>query len=55
VSSFAERTRQLAFEVAGKLGIPPLLDPEDICDIDTPDRRSMITYLGCLYKGFKGG
>jgi len=44
---------ELAFDVAGRNGVPPLLDPEDVCEIPTPDRRSMITYLGCLYKGFR--
>jgi len=41
-----------AFDVASKLGAPPLLDPEDVCDIAVPDRRSMITYFGILYKAF---
>jgi len=45
---------ELAFDVAGRNGVPPLLDPEDVCDIPTPDRRSIITYLGCLHKGFRG-
>jgi len=45
---------ELAFDVAGRNGVPPLLDPEDVYEIATPDRRSIITYLGCLYKGFKG-
>jgi len=44
----------LAFEIAGSQGVPPLLDPEDISEVQTPDRRSMITYLSCLYKGFRG-
>jgi len=44
---------ELAFDVAGRNGVPPLLDPEDVCEVPTPDRRCMITYLGCLYKGFK--
>lgn len=38
--------------LAGRLGAPPLLDPEDVWDIDTPERRSMITYFGVLYKAF---
>jgi chemotaxis protein histidine kinase CheA len=44
----------LAFEVAGSQGVPPLLDPEDISEPQIPDRRSMITYMICLYKGFRG-
>jgi hypothetical protein len=43
----------LAFDIAGSQGVPPLLDPEDISEIPTPDRRSMITYLSCLYKCFR--
>ncbi len=45
---------ELAFDVGAKLGAPPLLDPEDVCDIPVPERRSMITYLGVVYKAFKG-
>jgi len=44
----------LAFDVAGQQGVPPLLDAEDVWEPPTPDRRSMMTYLSCLYKGFKG-
>jgi len=43
----------LAFEAAGQQGVPPLLDPEDVTEVQTPDKRSMMTYLSCLYKGFK--
>jgi len=42
----------LAFDAAGNQGVPPLLDPEDVCDVNVPDRRSIITYVSCLYKGF---
>jgi len=43
----------IAFDAAGNQGVPPLLDPEDVCDMNVPDRRSIITYVSCLYKGFK--
>lgn len=32
-------------------GIPSLLDPEDVWDIPVPEKLSMITYLGVVYKG----
>jgi len=44
---------EIAFEVAGQQGAPPLLDPEDIANLPEPDRRSIITYLAVLYKAFK--
>ena len=31
------------------LGIPPLLDPEDMAECSTPDRRSILLYLSELY------
>ena len=34
---------QLAFKVAEGLGIPPLLDVEDIVDIPKPEQFSIIT------------
>jgi len=43
----------IAFDIAGEQGVPPLLDPEDVCDVTTPDRRSIMTYVSCLYKGFR--
>jgi len=43
----------VAFDTAGAQGVPPLLDPEDVTDLPVPDKRSILTYLSCLYKGFK--
>lgn len=42
----------LAFEAAASVGVPSLLDAEDVCDIDVPEKLSMITYIGVLFRGF---
>ncbi|ORY97402.1 calponin homology domain-containing protein [Syncephalastrum racemosum] len=43
----------LAFEVAERhLGIPKLLDVEDVCDISKPDERSIMTYVAEYFHAF---
>ncbi|CAG8603446.1 9780_t:CDS:10, partial [Paraglomus occultum] len=43
----------LAFEVAEKhLGIVKLLDVEDVCDIQKPDERSVMTYVAQYFHAF---
>ncbi|ORX54534.1 hypothetical protein DM01DRAFT_1335671 [Hesseltinella vesiculosa] len=43
----------LAFKVAEQhLGIPQLLDVEDVCDISKPDERSVMTYVAEYFHAF---
>ncbi|KAG8214638.1 hypothetical protein J3R82DRAFT_9716 [Butyriboletus roseoflavus] len=47
-----ENTR-LAFQVAADhLGIPQLLEVEDLCDSDRPDERSVMTYIASFFHAF---
>jgi hypothetical protein len=44
---------QLAFHIASKeIGIPPLLDVEDVCDVAKPDERSLMTYIAYWFHAF---
>lgn len=43
----------LAFEIASEqIGIPQLLDVEDICDVTKPDERSVMTYVAYWFHAF---
>jgi Ca2+-binding EF-hand superfamily protein len=49
----ARENLDLAFDVCEKhLGIPKLLDTEDIVSMPRPDERSIMTYCAALYKVF---
>eukprot|EP01108_Squamamoeba_japonica_P002275 TRINITY_DN206_c0_g1_i8.p2 TRINITY_DN206_c0_g1~~TRINITY_DN206_c0_g1_i8.p2 ORF type:complete len:865 (-),score=590.84 TRINITY_DN206_c0_g1_i8:34-2628(-) len=49
----ARENLELAFSVAEKeLGIPRLLDVEDVCDVARPDERSVITYVSEYFHCF---
>lgn len=44
---------QLAFDIASKeVGIPDLLDVEDVCDVAKPDERSLMTYIAYWFHAF---
>ena len=44
---------QLAFDIAAKeIGIPDLLDVEDVCDVSRPDERSLMTYIAYWFHAF---
>ena len=40
------------FEVAKKLGIPALLDVDDMVDLPVPEKHSVTTYTICFYNRF---
>lgn len=40
-----EKNLQLAFDVAEKFGVVPLLEVEDIVSMPKPDKQSMLTYV----------
>lgn len=47
------KNMQLAFDVAQKsLGIPKLLDVEDVVDLPKPDERSLMTYVAQYFHTF---
>lgn len=44
---------QMAFDIAHKeIGIPDLLDVEDVCDVAKPDERSLMTYIAYWFHAF---
>ncbi|WWD18173.1 hypothetical protein CI109_102622 [Kwoniella shandongensis] len=44
---------ELAFKVAEeRLGIPRLLEVQDLCDVETPDERSVMTYVAEFFHKF---
>lgn len=44
---------QLAFDLAAEeIGIPKLLDVEDVCDVAKPDERSLMTYIAYWFHAF---
>ena len=44
---------QLAFDIASReIGIPDLLDVEDVCDVPKPDERSLMTYIAYWFHAF---
>ena len=44
---------ELAFDIASKeIGIPLLLDVEDVCDVTKPDERSLMTYIAYWFHAF---
>lgn len=44
---------QLAFDIAStEIGIPSLLDVEDVCDVPKPDERSLMTYIAYWFHAF---
>lgn len=44
---------QLAFDIAHKeIGIPKLLDVEDVADVPKPDERSLMTYIAYWFHAF---
>ncbi|KAL1860118.1 alpha-actinin [Paecilomyces lecythidis] len=44
---------KLAFDIAtNEIGIPDLLDVEDVCDVAKPDERSLMTYIAYWFHAF---
>ncbi len=46
----AERLRAVFGAVQEHLAISPLLDPEDLCGSSRPDKKSVMTYVMCLFQ-----
>ena len=43
----------LAFKIASEeIGIPELLDVEDVCDVNRPDEKSLMTYIAYWFHAF---
>ncbi|KAJ5948851.1 hypothetical protein N7454_002158 [Penicillium verhagenii] len=44
---------KLAFDIASnEIGIPDLLDVDDVCDVPQPDERSLMTYIAYWFHAF---
>jgi hypothetical protein len=43
---------KLAFDLAKSIGIPDLLDVEDVCDVAKPDEKSLMTYIAYWFHAF---
>ena len=44
---------QLAFDIASnEIGIPDLLDVDDVCDVPRPDEQSLMTYIAYWFHAF---
>ncbi|KAJ5992705.1 hypothetical protein N7451_008429 [Penicillium sp. IBT 35674x] len=44
---------KLAFDIAtNEIGIPDLLDVDDVCDVPQPDERSLMTYIAYWFHAF---
>ena len=44
---------KLAFDIAAnEVGIPDLLDVDDVCDVPRPDERSLMTYIAYWFHAF---
>ena len=46
---------KFAFDNSEKdLGLPGMLDPEDLLTNEKPDERQIMTYVSCYYHAFQG-